>query len=201
MAEKLVREETPMEFFREQLERAMEHQKVSTSAFTEFYLVNLLVSCVRGDPLPPPEPGYDETPLALLYARALEASWAERTRLLRAMGDTALFVSGFFADSLSGRIVDLAYYRSMGGHAYSCLGREGREELYGPTVFLELAGRFTEFADVLAEVSESSRFSTNRSILALYERWIQTGSRRAATLLAERGIVPVVPNGGEGRPQ
>ena len=53
MAGKLVREETPMEFFREQLERAMEHQKVSTSAFTEFYLVNLLVSCVRGEEVAP----------------------------------------------------------------------------------------------------------------------------------------------------
>jgi hypothetical protein len=201
MAEKLVREETPMEFFREQLERAMEHQKVSTSAFTEFYLVNLLVSCVRGEPLPPPEPGYDEMPLALLYARALEASRADRARLLRAMGDTALFVSGFFADSLGRKLVDLAYYRSMGGHAYSCLVREGQADVYGPTVFRELAGRFTEFADLLAEVSESSRVSTNRSILALYERWIQTGSRRAATLLAERGILPVVPTGGEGRPQ
>jgi hypothetical protein len=201
MAEKLVREETPMEFFREQLVRAMEHQKVSTSAFTEFYLVNLLVSCVHGDPLPAPEPGYDEMPLALLYARALEASRAERARLLRATGDTALFVSGFFADSLSRRLADLSYYRSMGGHAYSRLGREGQADVYEPTVFLELAGRFTEFADLLSEVSESSRLSTNRSILALYERWIQTGSRRAAALLAERGIVPVVPNGGEGRPQ
>src|SRR5439155_692812 len=80
---------------------------------------------------------------------------------------------------------------SMGGHAYTCLGREGQEDVYGPTVFRELAGRFVEFADLLAEVSESSRVSTNRSILALYERWIQTGSRRTATLLAERGVVPV----------
>jgi hypothetical protein len=201
MAEKLVRDETPMEFFREQLERAMEHQKVSTSAFTEFYLVNLLVSCVRGDPLPPPEPGYDETPLALVYARALEASRAERARLLRAMGDTALFVSGFFADSLDRKLVDLAYYRSMGGHAYARLGREERGDAYGPAVFLELAGRFTEFADLLSEVSESSRLASNRSILALYERWVQTGSRRAASLLAEQGITPVNPGEGEGRPQ
>jgi len=201
MAGKLVREETPMEFFREQLERAMEHQKVSTSAFTEFYLVNLLVSCVRGDPLPAPEPGYDETPLALLYARALEASRADRARLLRAMGDTALFISGFFADSLSGRLVDLAYYRSMGGHAYSRLGREENEHVYGPPLFLELAGRFTEFADLLAEVSETSRLASNQSVLALYDRWIQTGSRRAAALLAARGITPVMPGDGEGRLQ
>src|SRR5437867_10819181 len=112
MSEKLVREQTPMEFFREQIERAMEHQKVSTSAFTEFYLVNLLVSCVRGEPLPAPEPGYDETPLALLYARALDASRAGRARLLRAMGDAALFVSECFVDIRSSAFVDVAMYRS-----------------------------------------------------------------------------------------
>jgi hypothetical protein len=197
MDEKLVREETLMEFFRTQLARAMEHQKVTTSAFTEFYLVNLLVSGIHGEPVPPSEPGYDETPLALLYAKALEASRVERARLLRAMGDTALFVSGFFADSLGRTLNDLGYYRAMGGHAYARLGRETGGPAYGPAVFLELAGRFTTFADLLAEVSEASRFQTNRSVLALYERWLQTGSRRAATLLAERGITPLAPPDGE----
>ena len=99
MSERLVRGETAVEFFREQLERAMDHQKVSTSTFTQFYLVNLLAGCLRGE-LPPSEPGYDETPLALLYVRAIQSSRRDRAKLLRAMGDTALFVSGFFADSL-----------------------------------------------------------------------------------------------------
>lgn len=194
----LVRDETPMEFFREQLERAMEHQKVSPSAFTEYYLVNLLSACVHGD-LPPSEPGFDETPLAVLYIRAVQASRSERTRLLRMMGDTALFVSGFFADSLSRGLVDLGYYKAMGGHAYARLSREDSALGVGSTVFSELSGRFCEFADVLAEVSETSQLSTNTSVLRLYERWVQTGSRRAATLLAERGIAPVLP--GDGRPQ
>jgi hypothetical protein len=192
----LVRDETPMEFFREQLEKAMEHQKVSTSAFTEYYLVNLLSACVHGD-LPPSEPGFDETPLAVLYIRAVQSSRAERTRLLRAMGDTALFVSGFFADSLSRGLVDLGYYKAMGGHAYGRLSREERG--VGGDVFSELSDRFSQFADVLAEVSEASHLSTNQSVVRLYERWVQTGSRRAATLLAERGIAPVLP--GDGRPQ
>ena len=196
----LVRDETPMEFFREQVERAMEHQKVSTSTFTEHYLVNLLSACVQGD-LPGAEPGSDETPLAILYIRAVHASRAERTRLLRTMGDTALFVSGFFADSLSHKLVDLGYYRAMGGHAYARLSREDAAlgGGLGATVFSELSGRFSEFADVLAEVSETSRLSTNTSVLRLYERWVQTGSRRAAAMLAERGIAPVLP--GDGRPQ
>lgn len=192
MAESLVRDETPLEFFREQLGKAMEHQRVSTSAFTEFYLVNLLAACVRGEAPPLDEPGFDEAPLAFLYVRAVQSSRHERARLLRLMGDTALFVSGFFADSLQDRLVALDYYRQMGGRAYQHLGQQ--ESLpFGPNVFLELAGRFVEFADVLAEVSEQSRLAHPASILRLYERWALTGSRRAARLLAEQGITPVAP--------
>jgi hypothetical protein len=195
MPESLVRDQTPLEFFKEQLAKAMEHQRVSTTAFTEHYLVNLLAVCVRGEALPAAEAGFDETPLGLLYVRAVQASRHERARLLRLMGDSALFVSGFFADSLAGKLVDLDYYRAMGGRAYARLGHEGTLP-FGPNVFRELAGRFTEFADVLAEVSEQSRLARPASVLKLYERWVMTGSRRAARLLAEQGIAPVA--GSEG---
>ena len=194
MPESLVREETAVEFFREQLVRAMEHQRVSTSAFTEYYLVNLLAAFVRGEKLPGREAGYDEVPLALLYVRALAASRLERARRLRDMGDTALFVSGFFADSLGDKDADVRYYASLGGRAYSRLSREhegpGR---VGPAVFSELAGRFRQLADVLAEVSEKSRLQRPASVIRLYERWVKTGSQRAAALLVEQGIAPVGP--------
>lgn len=196
--QQLVRGESPVEFFREQLVQAMEHQKVSTSAFTQYYLVNLLAECVRGE-LPPSEPGYDETPLALMYVRAIQSSRRDRARLLRAMGDTALFVSGFFADSLTRSLVSLDYYKAMGGFAYARLAHDEDPRVFGPQVFSELSDRFTEFADLLAEISEKSHLASNRSLVKLYERWLQTGSRRAATLLAQRGITPVDP--GEGRPQ
>ena len=194
MAEDLVRRETPMEYFREQLERAMDHQKVSTSDFVEYYLVNLLSNCVGSEPAPT-EPTYDETPLAVLYVKAIQSSRLERARLLRALGDTALFVSGFFADSLSHRLVDFDYYRSMGGYAYARLRDDEEPRIFGREVFAELSLRFVEFSDVLAEVSEASRLQTNASVLRLYERWMQTGSRRAAALLAERGIAPVTTSG------
>src|SRR5262245_6376488 len=187
---RLVRDETPVEFFREQLAKAMEHQRVETSAFTEYYLVNLLAGCVRGDSLPAPEPGFDEMPLAVLYVHALNAAGAERARLLRAMGDTALFVSGFFAASLDANLAGGAYYRAMGGHAYARLSQEQRLP-YGPSVFSELAERFSAFADVFSEVSEASHLTTHHSVVKLYEKWLATGSRRAAMLLAERGITPV----------
>jgi hypothetical protein len=183
--------ETPLEFFRGQLLKAMEHQRVSTSAFIEWYLVNLLAACVRGDVLPREE-GYDETPLALLYVRAVQASRAERARLLQVLGDTALFATGFFAESLHGRLVSLDYYRALGGRAYARLGEEAADAV-APSVFRELGERFMEFADLLQEVSEASRLATPQATVKLYERWLETGSRRAAALLAQEGIFPQLP--------
>ena len=198
MRDWLVRPATAVEYFREQLLEAMEHQKVATSAFTECYLVNLLAAFLRGERLPGREPGYDELPLAILYARALEASRWERAQLLRVTADTALFVSGFFADSLPGREGDVRYYAVLGGRAYAHLGHEHERPAAVRTgVFFELAGRFREFVDLLTEVSEKTRLTTPASVVRLYERWVQTGSRRAAVLLAELGITPVGPAGSE----
>src|SRR5207248_8106364 len=101
-----------------------------------------------GGELPPSEPGYDGTPLAVLYVRAIQSSRRDRARLLRAMGDTALFVSGFFADSLSRRLVDLTYYKAMGGFAYARLAQDEDPRVFGPEVFSELSFRFTQFADL-----------------------------------------------------
>ncbi len=196
MPEGLVREETAALFFRDQLIAALEHQRVSTSAFTETYLVHLLAGFTRGERLPEREPGFDETPLALLYARAFQASRFERAVLLRATADTALFVAGFFAESLPGGGGDVRYYASLGGRAYAHLGREHeREDPAGTSVFNDLAGRFLRFVDVLAEISERTRLNTPLSVVRLYERWVATGSPRAAALLAERGIAPVAPSG------
>ena len=100
---------TPLEFFGEQVRKAIEHQRLETSAFATHYLVDLLTRSIRADALPAAEPGFDDVPLALLYLRALRAATHERARRLREMGDTALFVSGFFADSLVEKVADLRY--------------------------------------------------------------------------------------------
>jgi hypothetical protein len=194
MTESLLRDETPTAFFKEQLEKAMEHQKVSTSAFTEYYLVNLLAHCVQTEGIPELP---DETPLALLYVHALQASRFERARLLRTLGDKALFVSGFFGASLARSLVDLAYYRSLGGKAYQSLSQAPSP--FSADIFGELAQRFMEFADLFSEVSEVSHLTSNLSVLQLYERWEKTGSPRSAMLLAEHGLAPV--RGGAGTRQ
>jgi hypothetical protein len=136
-----------------------------------------------------PEPGFTETPLALLYARALEGPPEDRTRRLRQLGDTALFVSGYFPDSHLGGAVDHSYYRELGGRAYAHLSQQERLA-HGPGVFAELSRRFTQFADLLSEVSDSTLAAGHLTLVKLYERWRATGSRRAAALLAKQGLAP-----------
>jgi hypothetical protein len=60
-------------------------------------------------------------------------------------------------------------------------------------VLEELAVKFDEFVDVLAEVAEGALAMgarDERGVVKLYERWLKTGSSRIAEELGARGIIP-----------
>ena len=63
---------------------------------------------------------FDEAdrPLALIYGKAMEKAGPERFRILKKLGDYALYISGYFSDSLQGKAVDVDYYIAMGSNAY-----------------------------------------------------------------------------------
>lgn len=187
------------EFFRDSVDAAMSNQQVDAADQTAHYIVNLLTLFARSEAL------YEETndglrikPLAFMLADALEAeSTLERDRALQRLGDVSLFMAGFFAHSFSRRLVDVDYYISMGGSAYSHLS----EVMRGNTsievfreIYEELAAKFQRFVDVLNEVSEMARVDSDVDVLRLYEIWMRTGSARAAMQLRQRGIVPSVFN-------
>jgi hypothetical protein len=185
MAEALVRNESPSEYFRELVESALQHQRLAAGELTSFYLVNLLTGFVHFDRNE--TPARDE-PLGLRFARALQEAGARQRDELRHVGDHSLFISGFFADSLNRGLVDVDYYILLGERAYGSLARRGDDTL--GDVFDELAGNFPAFVDVLCEVSERSALTSNSDLLRLYEKWLRTNSRRSGDLLASRGIVP-----------
>ena len=63
----------------------------------------------------------------------------------------------------------------------------------GPDLFGELARKFAEFVEVVAEVADSTiamGTESSRGLLRVYERWLKTGSDRLATALTSRGVVP-----------
>ena len=162
------------EFFRGVLASALKNQGVSPQQqATEHYLVALLEGYACGK--------LDDEALALRLKTALEAPPAVRAALLRELADRALFVSGFFPDSIPGRrgLVDVDYFIAMGEGAYGLLAKgavRGTREATLQPVFGELAGRFSSFVEVLNEVSSETRLRSDRDLIRLYERFLRTGS-------------------------
>jgi len=187
MDHRLVREQTPVEYFKELVEASMARQHVQAGDLTEYYLVNLLCQYVRLDAHP--DRADHAQPLVFRLARAVESGGSEQRARLRSLGDFSLFMSGFFSDSFILRSVDVDYYKSMGEYAYASLSRS-EEEAFAE-VFGELARKFVGFMDVLADISERTTLaSTTTEVLRLYEKWLRTGSVRDGQRLVERGILP-----------
>jgi hypothetical protein len=185
--EKLLRSESSAEYFKELVERAIERQGVASSELSSYYLVQLLDNFVALDQKYAEMEVEKGTPLAELLCDALASEGKRRFSLLKFTGDLALFVSGFFSDSITRRRVDLDYYVRLGGYAYGGAARFSPLDI--AEVFMELAHKFPRFVDVLNEVSEQSAIAENAGILRLYERWRETGSRRSEALLRRAGIL------------
>jgi hypothetical protein len=183
MGEEIFRPESPVEYFKELVEGALEHQGLVANELTAYYVVQMLTGFMERRDM-----NQADEPLGIRLARALDCSGTEQRVSLKQIGDVSLFVSGFFADSLRGKLVDVDYYASIGGVAYHALSRH-EADAFSP-VFAELAQKFIAFVDVLSEVSERSACTSNTDLLRLYERWLKTGSRRSGQLLVERGVVP-----------
>lgn len=183
MPEGPVRGESPVEFFKDAVERAMRRQRVETSEWTVYYLVNLLASQVWAGGT---GRSTDDEPLGLRWVRAMQAADGSNRHDLRQIGDQALFVVGFFGDSLQRRFVDVSYYVSIGGHAYRRLAQMDSDAF--SDVFGELSEKFVPVVDVLSDISDRTMPATNQHVLRIYERWLQTGSRRDLARLAERGL-------------
>jgi hypothetical protein len=182
------------EFFKDSVADAMAKQGVAADDHTAFYVVNLLTLFARYESLyERGKPGPGLQPLALLLAEAADTPEREaRNAILRRVGDTSLFVAGFLGDGFARKLVDVDYYIDVGGAAYGSLSDNVRGTQTGRAfggVFGELATKFRDFVDVLAEIRDSGKAAAI-DVLRVYEVWLRTGSRRAARLLREHGIEP-----------
>jgi hypothetical protein len=192
----LITQASLREYFHNEIHEALNHQKIRAEGETVCYLTNLLTMYARSDELfEHTDYGVDIKPLAVTYSEALsETSVQLRTRIMQRLGDTALFIAGIFADSLNRKLVDIDYYVAMGGSAYATVSdslRGHRAEKSLASLFDELRQKFTDFVDVLSEVSERSHLSSDKDVLRLYEIWMRTGSKRREAQLRKLGIEPV----------
>lgn len=183
------------EFFRKSVASAAARQSLELDDHTEYYVVNLLTLYSRSEAVfDRTENGTELKPLARILAEAVDCvDPAERNFALQRVGDLSLFLAGFFGEGMSRKLVDVDYYVQMGGAAYGTLSANVRGTARGRllgVVFDELARKFIELVDVLAEIRDASREVQHTDILRMYEIWLKTGSRRAARRLREAGIEP-----------
>lgn len=183
------------EYFRDSVSAALESQNVCIEDQTAHYVVNLLTMFSRSEELYEcTTDGFRLRPLAQMLSDALSCQAQHQQQLmLQRLGDISLFISGIFSYSLSRKLVDVDYYASMGGTAYSSLSSTMRGSSHAQAlaeVFCELSERFVDVTDVLAEISKDAFSSNDSDILRLYELWLRTGSGRAENRLRQLGIMP-----------
>jgi hypothetical protein len=185
-------------FFKGEVERAMVNQHVKALPETTYHLVELLSRfaesyqrMVEGK-----RPGVEgkkpakinpNEPLGVAMVKALDACDGDQRLIFRQVGDFALFIAGFFSDSLRRSLVDVDYYLMLGHFSYlslSALHDESKAQTYR-----ELGSKISAFAEVLEEVSEG--FCLNYSDqLRLWEKYARTGSPRVARKLEAMGLDP-----------
>lgn len=179
------------DFFHERVDQAIESRKLKASDLARNYLVHLLEHFALSENL------FDESvdtgkkrieTLAEMYLKASQAEVSVRAETLRKLGDTSLYISGFFGDSLNRKLVDIDYYAGMGGAAYANLAEINADDAYAP-VFYDLSRRFMDFVDVLTMISQYSLVQTDKDLLRLYDRYLSTGSELAKAQLLEKGLL------------
>ncbi len=181
---------SPSVFFLEKVNEAISQRNINTYPAVNNYLAKLLEKYIVADNL------FDEKndgakrsqgTLAELYLKASGADGAQKIEMLKKLGETSLYISGYFGDSLQRKLVDVDYYVNMGGTAYAALSGYVTEN---PTsrVFKEISEKFVMFVDVLGYISGKVNDGSNRSILRLYEKYLRTGSELARDQILEKGL-------------
>ena len=165
----------------------MERHGVHTSDSIAPYLVGLLTEFVNVR--------ITDEPLSLLLVGKGQETPGERVRVLKEVGDTSLYVTGFFADSLEKKLVDADYYMGIGTSAYSQLARHLHKSKSIRIVYEELAQQFPRFVDVLSDVRSQVNVASS-DLVSMYRQWQQTRSQWIERRLRTLGVL--VPGGSSG---
>ncbi len=172
---------SPRQFFFDRIDEASKRLKFAPLPTSRNYLAQLLEHFMFAKNL-------NEEPLAELYLKAQNSPTPIKTEMLKKLGDSSLYISGFFGDSLSRKLVDIDYYVDMGGVAYGTLSSTAASEDMSQ-MYNEFSRRFPIFVDVLTYISQDALVQSNGDLLRLYDRYLATGSRLAEEQLMEKGLL------------
>lgn len=180
-------------YFFTSLQQALFVRRIETLPAVEICLVDILEKFVLTDKL------FDEAnssgkktreTLAEMMLRASVLPSRQRVDLLRKLGDSALYVSGYFGPSLQRKVIDIDYYINMGTSAYGSLAKEIEDDTFA-RAYTEISMKFTEFVDVFTLMSQRSlEPQSGPDVFRQMDVYSKTGSTLILEQLNEQGIFP-----------
>ncbi len=174
------------EFFRGALGDALRRTSVRLTDTAQIYLVNLLVEFMRAENVYAGTDKGEKPILADLLGRAQDADPVEAVRIYKHMGDSSLYLTGFFTEGVD----SVDYYVSMGGSAYANVAGLMRPTAAASSaLFAELSDRFPALVDLLMAMSLGTQTPDDARVLALVERYQRTGDALVLAALKAQGIV------------
>lgn len=170
-------------YFQEALTTALRRCQSSVSEEVQAYLIYLLSDFARSERVYAGVNPGEEPILVLLLERALDAAPAEANRIFKHIGDSTLYLSGFFGERAQTAGVSSSYYMAMGEDAYSRLAQNTRIPVYH-----ELSEAFKRLVFLLRQVSLHDRKASSEEILGWIEQYQQSKSPELQALLAINGV-------------
>ncbi len=179
------------DFFSDRLGEVIEGQCLDLSQQVRLYLGDLLARLTKAEQVFRP---HDTTTLAELHLRASSSPTGQAIRLYKQLGDHALYIGGYFGESLQRRTVGLGYYADMGESAYYRLAGLTRSNWCeeGPlaSLFGDLARTFRDCLVVLQQVADTDRSDTQQDLARMVERWLSGQDPHTERLLIEGSALP-----------
>lgn len=112
----------------------------------------------------------------------------ERLKIFKEVGDSCLFVTGFFYECAEKK-GSAQFYCRVGSGAYREVGKA-----QGPLYF-ELADNFDGLVLVIGDFWLPT-LNNNKKLIQIYEKWEKTNSPYYHSLLIGKGIIPMKTKGG-----
>lgn len=178
------------QYFQTVVEDAFNERRLDSSPYVKTYIVDVLKHYLVVENL------YDQKDqsgkktrqtIAEMYLGAKQLSRRERTEQLKKLGDSSLYISGFFSDSFQRKIIDVDYYVDMGRMAFDSLSSDVDEDTFSK-LFKDLSLHFLNLVDVLALISQKAKIMDEENVLRMMDVYSKTGSSLLGETLAEKGF-------------
>lgn len=128
---------------------------------------------------------YEEPMISERFLLALqEENKRQKCAQLKKLGDSILFKTGFFAGSLKRKLSGLNFHIQMGASIYSSLYSDSKNPVYE-----DLSNRFSGYVDLISKVGQKINLKAEDDVLMLFDRYIEGGSKDAASKLVELGCL------------